>query len=119
MPLSGVNTGKFALQISPVTVPDLLARLSPLVDRLRQEKEIEAVWDCPLLLPTVETDALRLEQVLTNLITNAFKFTHQGKITIRARHGMARARNVVEVGDTVIGIRGHGPPRTLGLLRQV
>lgn len=119
MTLSGANTGKFSLQISPVRVPDLLARLSPLVDRLRQGKEVEAVWDCPVLLPAVETDALRLEQVLTNLITNAFKFTHRGKITIRARYDTAREKIVFEVTDTSIGIPGHELPHIFDEFRQV
>ncbi|MBI3301351.1 MAG: sensor histidine kinase [Deltaproteobacteria bacterium] len=119
MTLSGVNTGKVALQISPVAVSDLLARLSPLVDQLRQGKDIEAVWDCPVLLPAVETDALRLEQVLTNLITNAFKFTPQGKVTIRARHDTAQERVVFEVADTGIGISVHELPHIFDEFRQV
>jgi signal transduction histidine kinase len=117
--LSNMNTGEVALRISPVTVPDLWARLSPLVDRLRQGKEIEVVWDCPGQLPTVETDALHLEQVLTNLITNAFKFTHRGKITIRARHDTARERIVFEVTDSGIGIPGHELPHIFDEFRQV
>jgi len=119
MTLSGVNTGKVALQISPVTLSDLLARLSPLVDQLQQGKDIETVWDRPALLPTVETDALRLEQVLTNLITNAFKFTPQGKITIRARHDMTQERVVFQVADTGIGIPEHELPHIFDEFRQV
>ncbi|MBI3801500.1 MAG: HAMP domain-containing histidine kinase, partial [Deltaproteobacteria bacterium] len=119
MTLSGMNTGKLTLQISPITVPDLLARLAPLVERLRQGKEIEAVWECPTLLPSVETDALRLEQVLTNLITNAFKFTHQGTITIRAYHDTERERMVFEVADTGIGIPEPELPHIFDEFRQV
>ena len=77
------------------------------------------VWDCSGLLPTVETDALRLAQLLTNLITNAFKFTRQGKITIRARHDMAREKIVFEVTDTGIGIPGHELPHIFDEFRQV
>jgi signal transduction histidine kinase len=119
MVLSGMNTGKIALQISPVTVSDLLARLSPLVDRLRQEKEIEVVWDYSVPLPTIETDALRLEQVLTNLITNAFKFIPQGKITIRARHDTGQERVVFAVEDTGIGIPAQELPHIFDEFRQV
>jgi signal transduction histidine kinase len=114
-----MNTGKIALQISPVTVSDLLARLSPLVDQLRQGKEIEVVWDYSVPLPTIETDALRLEQVLTNLITNAFKFTPQGKITIRARHDTVQERVVFEVADTGIGIPAQELPHIFDEFRQV
>jgi signal transduction histidine kinase len=119
MILSGVNTGKVALQISPVPASDLLARLCPLVDQLRQGKEIEVVWDCPAPLPTIETDALRLEQVLTNLITNAFKFTPRGTITIRAGHDTTQERVVFEVADTGIGIPVQELPHIFDEFRQV
>ncbi len=119
MTLSGLNTGKVTIQIGPVTVSDLLARLSPLVDQLRQGKEIEVVWDCLAPPPTIETDALRLEQVLTNLITNAFKFTSRGTITIRARSDAARERVVFVVADTGIGIPEHELLHIFDEFRQV
>lgn len=84
-----------------------------------QGKDIETVWDRPIALPSIETDALRLEQVLTNLITNAFKFTPQGKITIRARHDMTQERVVFQVADTGIGIPEHELPHIFDEFRQV
>ncbi len=52
-------------------------------------------------------DPVRLRQILFNLVGNAIKFTHQGRITIRARHeelaaGEMRVR--FEIEDTGIGI---------------
>ncbi len=119
MTLSGLNTGKISLQISPVIVPDLLVRLSSLVDRLRQGKGIEVVWDCPPFLPSIETDALRLEQILTNLITNAVKFTPRGTITIRTRYTKAQGKVLFEVSDTGIGIPAHELPHIFDEFRQV
>ncbi len=92
---------------------------TPLVDQLRQGKEIEVVWDCLAPPPTIETDALRLEQVLTNLITNAFKFTSRGAITIRARSDAARERVVFVVADTGIGIPEHELLHIFDEFRQV
>ena len=119
MTLSGLNTGKISLQISPVIVPDLLVHLSPLVDQLRQGKGIEVVWDCPPFLPSIETDALRLEQILTNLITNAVKFTPRGTITIRTRYTEAQGKVLFEVSDTGIGIPAHELPHIFDEFRQV
>jgi len=92
---------------------------TPLVDQLRQGKEIEVVWDCLAPPPTIETDALRLEQVLTNLITNAFKFTSRGAIIIRARSDAARERVVFVVADTGIGIPEHELLHIFDEFRQV
>ncbi len=77
------------------------------------------VWDCLAPPLTIETDALRLEQVLTNLITNAFKFTSRGTITIRARSDAARERVVFVVADTGIGIPEHELLHIFDEFRQV
>src|SRR5438045_9285418 len=65
--------------------------------------------------PTVETDEQRLQQILKNLLSNAFKFTHEGGIALRisvaeeeqfARDSLAQAATVVAFSavDTGIGI---------------
>ena len=51
---------------------------------------------------TLRTDRKRVKQVLTNLITNAFKFTEAGKITLTYQKEDSKVR--VSVIDTGIGI---------------
>jgi signal transduction histidine kinase len=119
MTLSGVNIGKITLQLSPTPIGDILTRLSSLVERLRQGKNLHVVWDHSSALPTIETDPLRLEQILANLITNAFKFTSQGTITIRAYVREETASVVFEVADTGIGIPPHELPYIFDEFRQV
>lgn len=117
MNLSGLNSGKIGLQISPVPVATILVRLTPLVDQLRRGTDIDVVWECAPFLPAIETDALRLEQVLTNLVANAFKFTAHGRITIAAS---STAGGVVfSVTDTGIGIPPEEIPHIFDEFRQV
>lgn len=100
--LSGLNVGKLAIEISPVHVPTLMNRLKPAAERLMHNKQLALKWDCPSSLPTVDTDPLRLEQIVTNLITNAFKFTNHGHV-----HVMVSADTQAmcfRVRDTGIGI---------------
>jgi signal transduction histidine kinase len=85
-------------------VADLLDRLEPLAEQLRGDKELEIVWDCPSPLPVMETDGLRLEQILTNLVTNAVKFTQKGQITVRARQVLGQDLVIFEISDSGIGI---------------
>ncbi len=60
-----------------------------------------------LALRDVYTDPLRLKQVLSNLLTNALKFTHAGHVCLtteilESRHGLREVKFIVD--DTGIGI---------------
>lgn len=119
MTVSGLNAGKVALQVGSVVVADLLDRLEPLAEQLRCDKELEIVWDCPPPLPLMETDSLRLEQILTNLVTNAVKFTQKGQITIRVRQVLGQGLVIFEVSDTGVGIPAEELPYIFDEFRQV
>jgi signal transduction histidine kinase len=119
MTLSGISTGKLSVVSELVDAREALDRLIPLVQRLRHGRPIDVVWDCPAGLPPLLTDGSRLEQMLTNLATNAFKFTPSGTITIRARYEPAGERVVFDVADTGIGIPAHELPYVFDEFRQV
>jgi len=117
--LSSLNTGALPVEVSPVRVPTVIARLQPLVDQLRAGGLVEVTWECPPALPTIETDPLRLEQILNHLIANALKFTPHGRVTVRAREHPERATIAFEVSDTGIGIPPHQLPHVFDEFRQV
>jgi signal transduction histidine kinase len=119
MTLSGLNAGRIALEPSPVAVDDLLGRLRPLMDQLAHGRPITPVCECDGAVPALYTDRLRLEQVLTNLVTNAFKFTDEGSIVLRVRHAADEQRVVFEVVDSGIGIPAHELPYIFDEFRQV
>lgn len=61
----------------------------------------------PTLPPALLGDAGRISQILTNLISNAVKFTHSGQVIVRARAEQASQGQVLlclQVADTGIGI---------------
>ena len=45
--LAGLNTGTLSIEVSPVHVANVLARLRPLADELRGDKSVHVEWDCP------------------------------------------------------------------------
>ncbi len=116
--LSGLNIGALAIEVSPVHVATLLARLKPVAERLRAGSDVEMVWDYPLALPIIESDPLRLEEILTNLLTNAFKFTTYGSVTVRVREHASGSISF-EVSDTGIGIPANDLPYIFDEFRQL
>jgi HAMP domain-containing protein/CheY-like chemotaxis protein len=115
--LSKVEAGRMDLHVSDVSLSDVREFVErsfrPVADNKRLEFGVEVYGaNVP---PTIETDEQRLQQVLKNLLSNAFKFTEQGGVTLRieavegrqfAGEALSRADAVVafSVIDTGIGI---------------
>ena len=105
---STIEAGKMRIQPQRFHLPDLLNNLEHTWKFLAGEKGLWFKLITPKGLPTaVESDPIRLQQVLGNLISNAVKFTHTGGVdlTVKPVH---RAKDVVSllftVEDTGIGI---------------
>ena len=101
--LAKIEAGKQELVIAPVAldglVADVLAQFKPQI----HERPIALTAEVPEGLAPLHTDAVKLKQVLINLVGNALKFTEQGSVSVRviAEDGRPRA---IEVADTGIGI---------------
>jgi signal transduction histidine kinase len=61
-------------------------------------------WDIQGPLPYIHTDATKFRQIVTNLLSNANKFTEAGSITIRAGIPDSKEQIWIEVQDTGIGM---------------
>lgn len=101
--LSKIESGKMELELSEVKPATVAAELESLFAPLAKDKGIDFAIDLDEKLPgIIETDRLRLEQILRNLISNALKFTKKGAVRVR----ITKAGNdlVFSVKDTGIGI---------------
>jgi signal transduction histidine kinase len=100
--LSKIEAGK--LELAPQTV-----ELAPLIDevigtarQLAEQNKNRLVVEASDDLGTLTVDAMRLRQILLNLLSNACKFTKEGEVKLRARNG----RDWIElaVADSGIGM---------------
>ena len=112
---SKIEAGKLVLENAPFnleeTVFDVIDMLSPLASDKNLNIAVYYYDDVPR---SVNGDALRLRQILTNLVSNAIKFTQQGEITIRVRleaptHNQPKHHNLIHfsVQDSGVGLNGN------------
>ena len=81
--LSKIESGTMAVDIGEVRLPNLVEDMHRIFDSLAQEKSLGfEIRNAEGVPETIATDSKRLEQVLKNLLSNAFKFTHQGKVRL-------------------------------------
>lgn len=104
---SKIEAGKMQLDPAPFDLKSAVEDVAALLANTASEKDIElAVRYHPALPQSVEGDAGRIRQVLTNLVGNAIKFTHEGYVLINVT-GVENAGVVtlrIGVEDTGIGI---------------
>ena len=82
--LSKIEAGKMDYHFEEINISTVVEYIKSTLSPLLREKEIELVIEDGKELPKIHADAQRLEQVLTNLVSNAIKFTpEKRKITIK------------------------------------
>ncbi len=115
--LSKVEAGKLDVAMAPVRISDLCSELSQTFRPIADQAALDFSLDLADGLPeTVTTDGHRVQQILKNLLSNAFKFTEQGSVTLRVdkapsgtrffNHMLESTSEVLafSVSDTGIGI---------------
>ena len=100
---SKIEAGKFEIRLQPFRLKDEFASVIEAMKPLALEKNIALVSHLDPQLPdTVLGDAVRLKQVLLNLISNAIKFTQEGKVSVKLQR--TNGDLCFSVQDTGIGI---------------
>lgn len=107
---SKIEAGKLDLEDIPYCLTELIEEtIAPFY--LQRSKDVQFLASVSNETPSwVRGDSARLQQILSNLLNNAFKFTRQGFVTLRTwvNKGNARAGDTVlltiAVSDTGIGI---------------
>ena len=102
--ISKIEAGKLKLEPQTVKPGEIIEEVCSLYAQtaerkgLRLERDVSAIRDA-----TIATDALRVRQVLSNLVSNALKFTEDGSVTVTASRP-APGRIEICVADTGPGI---------------
>jgi PAS domain S-box-containing protein len=103
--LSKIGSGKLKINREVVSLPTLLDEVHSLMEVRAKEKRLPLVLRYEGAIPeNIETDRTRLRQIMFNLVSNAIKFTAEGKVEIIVRVRAGEPALEVEVADTGIGI---------------
>jgi len=95
--------GMLVLEDGDVDMLNLITECIKDMSPVASTREISLILDLPPSLPLVWADKDRLEQVITNIVSNALKFTPKGgTITLQAKGNDSGL--LVEIQDTGIGI---------------
>ncbi|MBX3082648.1 MAG: HAMP domain-containing protein [Anaerolineae bacterium] len=100
--LSKVESGNIDLRFACVSLPDIFRGVISTSIGLLKGKPVHIQPDFSDNLPLVWADAMRVRQIILNLMSNAIKFTDSGQVTLAARVEGNWVR--IAVSDTGIGI---------------
>ncbi|MDO6435363.1 response regulator [Flavitalea sp. BT771] len=103
--LSRIESGKLQLEHTLVSVEEIVNDMRMLFVPLAKDKNLELSFVIDPETPAqIETDKMRLEQILKNLLSNAFKFTAKGSITLSIAPSARQHFIDLSVRDSGIGI---------------
>src|SRR5436190_9787399 len=101
--ISRIEAGRMPLQISTFRVPELVAEVRSELEPIILRSKLTVTTELRDL-KAISTDRQKVKQILLNLLSNALKFTHEGRVTIRAEHVPKERAVALSVSDTGIGI---------------
>ncbi len=115
--LSKVEAGRMEFHFEDVSIEEICNSMEETFRHVAAEKNLAfVITQDPPLPKVIRADRQRIEQILKNLLSNAFKFTQQGRVEVRIftpnRNGTAEV--AFAVNDTGIGI----PADKIGLIFQ-
>jgi signal transduction histidine kinase len=117
--LSRLEAKKMSMDLATVDIAEVIAHVKSQAEQLNRLNRLRVFWDIEQDLPAIVTDVTKLEEILQNLIGNAFKFTPRGQIEVRVRNIQELNRIEFSIADTGIGIEEHDVERIFRAFEQI
>lgn len=83
--LSKVEAGKMDIYIEEIDIPKLMDSVVDTLQPLVEKNQNRLIVDCPSNVGSIQTDFIKLRQILFNLLSNATKFTREGIIKLQVK----------------------------------
>lgn len=117
--LSKIESGKMEVVPANYSLRTLITDCCKMIEGRASAKKLELIIDADKTTPcNLYGDDVRLHQIITNILTNAVKYTHEGSVTLRIRWKSAgdgkKILLIVSVEDTGIGISDENKEKLFG-----
>ena len=120
--MSKIDSQKMQMEVAPFDMNSMLSQMNHMFQALVKSRQMKFFITCDLKETMFEGDKMRLQQVLTNLLSNACKFTEDGgtiELTVRQEDSHSRSAVLYfSVRDTGIGIREEDRERIFNAFEQ-
>ena len=104
--LSKIEAGKSTLNENSFDLRRLLTDLEDMFDLKATNKKLSLIFDLSADLPRyVHADEVKLRQILINLLNNAVKFTHKGRVIVRAAADLTKSAENASAENISIRLR--------------
>lgn len=116
--LSKIEAGRLTLHLDHFDLPELIGNTFGSLESLAVEKQLEYKLEVSGDFPFVFSDSARIRQIMTNLISNAVKFTQEGKVEVKLKP-FSDSEWQLSVSDTGMGINPENIDKIFERFRQV
>jgi signal transduction histidine kinase len=118
MNVARLEAGRISLRLEEFQPAEVMAELADGIRALPEgHAGVPVEWAVAPGLPTVRLDRLKLKEIVQNLVSNALKFTAEGRVTVSVDRDGARLR--IAVADTGLGIPPEAQSRIFEVFERV
>lgn len=116
--MNKLSAGLLELHTEFIQIDDIIEQVLMKLEGFAQNKKVDLVFQQTRPLPSIMGDAQRLEQIITNLVGNAIKFTPANG-NVHVTTSVTPTRVIIKISDTGIGIPEADLPHIFGKFYQV
>lgn len=121
---SRIDSGNMKIESNPFNLSELVGQLDQFAQKKSKKKDLEFVCIQPQHLPEIVFgDALRIKQIVINLLDNAVKFTSSGKVVLDVSYSLSSKNGIgllkFEVIDSGVGIAKSDLPLLFDTFAQL
>lgn len=112
-----IQSGNLKIDFTEVDIKPTIVAVYNEFKHVAEGKELELILDLPEKQVVAETDVKRLQQVITNLLSNSIKYTERG--TVRLAVKQTKLKTLITIKDTGNGISAEDQQKLFGAFTRV